>query len=321
VPDLRGRLTDLGFAAGWGAVKALPEPLAARAFRLAADRSVARNGPGVRQLRRNLARVSPLRGAELEELVGAGLRSYARYWLETFRLPKMDQARVAANAHSQTIGEHHMDAAMAAGKGMILALPHTGNWDVAGIYLMDRYQMPFATVAERLKPESLYDRFVAYRQSLGMEVLPLTGGSRPVTEVLSERLRSGGIVCLVGDRDITRSGVEVDFFGEPAKLPPGPALLAATTGATLLSVGLWFTPDGGWAQHVGPPIEPSPGRLNVRVREATQLLADAFAGYIAAHPADWHMLQRFWTADLADVADRATPSSPAHLTVVPDLEG
>jgi lauroyl/myristoyl acyltransferase len=313
--QLRERSTDLGFAAGWGAVKAVPEPVAAGAFRRAADRSVRRNGRGVQQLRRNLARVSGLAGVPLEDLVRAGMRSYARYWLETFRLPKMDLAEVARRAHEHTIGEQYLDEAMQRGKGMILALPHMGNWDVAGVYLMRRYGTSFATVAERLKPESLYDRFVAYRESLGMQVLPLTGGDRPVTEVLSERLRGGGIVCLVGDRDITRSGVPVDFFGEAAKLPPGPALLAATTGATLLPVGLWFTPDGGWSQQIGPPIEPAPGRLNVRVREATQLLADAFAGFIGEHPADWHMLQRFWLADLP-----SHPASPGRLHLVPDLE-
>jgi phosphatidylinositol dimannoside acyltransferase len=307
VSDLRDRLTDRGFAAGWSAIKALPAPVAARAFQLAADRAYARNGAGVAQLRRNLSRVTGQPGVELDDLVRTGLRSYARYWLETFRLPKMDKVAVAARTHAQSIGEQHMDLAVSSGRGMILVLPHMGNWDVAGVYLMDRYQMPFTTVAERLKPESLYDRFVAYRESLGMEVLPLTGGARPATEILTERLRAGGIVCLVGDRDISRSGIEVDFFGETAKFPPGPALLSATTGATLLTVGLWFTDDGGWAQHIGAPIIPAPGRLNVRVREATQIVADQFAGYIASHPADWHMLQRFWTADLDERPSRRAP--------------
>lgn len=310
--DLRDRAIDAGFAAGWGAVKAVPHPVAARAFRFAGDRAYARDGASVQQLRRNLARVSGLTGPALDDLVRAGLRSYARYWLETFRLPKMDRVEVTARVVQNTVGEEHIDAALARGKGMILALPHMGNWDVAGVYLMTRFDRPFTTVAERLKPASLFDRFVAYRESLGMEVLPLTGGARPASEVLAERLRAGGWVCLVGDRDLSRSGVEVSFFGETAKFPPGPALLAATTGATLLPVGLWFTDDGGWAQHIGAPIEPDPGRLNVRVRQATQLLADAFAVQIAAHPADWHMLQRFWPADFSDQPARS-------LTLVPDI--
>src|SRR5207244_10398543 len=119
---------------------------------------------------------------------------------------------------------------------------HSGNWDVAAVWLI-HHGIPFTTVAERLRPESLYRRFVAYRESLGMEVLPLTGGARPASEVLAERLRAGRMICLVGDRDLSGSGVRVDFFGEPATMPAGPALLAVTTGAALMPVGLRYEGD------------------------------------------------------------------------------
>ena len=168
-----------------------------------------------------------------------------------------------------------------------------GNWDVAGIWLIDRYGKPFTTVAERLKPESLFDRFVAYRQGLGMEVVALTGGQRSAVSVLTERLQDGQGVCLVADRDLSSQGVEVDFFGHPARLPAGPAMLAATTGAPLLPVGLWFEGDG-WGLRIYPPIELTGARLRDRVRGATQTLADVFAADIAARPSDWHMLQKFW---------------------------
>jgi KDO2-lipid IV(A) lauroyltransferase len=171
-----------------------------------------------------------------------------------------------------------------------------GNWDVAALWTV-AHGYRFTTVAERLKPESLYDRFVAYRESLGMEVLPLTGGPRPPSEVLAERLRAGGVVCLVADRDLSRSGVEVSFFGEPARLPGGPALLAATTGAALLPISLWFTP-GGWGQRINAPVTLPEGRLRERVTGGTQALADVFAHDIAEHPVDWHMLHKLWTADL-----------------------
>lgn len=296
--SVRGRAVDLSFAAGWGAVKSLPPPLAKRAFQAVADVAAARDGKGTQQLRRNLRRVVPeASDAQLDELVNAGLRSYARYWLETFRLPKMDKREVAVRAGENTTGAEHIDAAARRGKGFILALPHMGNWDVAALWLIDR-GYPFTTVAERLKPESLFDRFVAYRESLGMEVLPLTGGGSP-SEALAQRLRSGGAVCLVADRDLSRNGVDVDFFGETARMPGGPALLAATTGAVLLPVALWFTPDGSWGQWIGEPIEPAGTRLAERVRNGTQALADAFAAQVAAHPADWHMLQKLWVADLA----------------------
>ncbi len=298
----RDRLSSLGYAAGWSVVKSAPRSMSSLAFQSVADFATVRNGDGARQLRKNLRRVVGPGVSELrmDQLVGDALRSYSRYWLETFRLPKMDHRDVVRQTDANTTGAEHLDAAVEAGRGFVVALPHIGNWDVAGLWLVDRYRRPFTTVAERLRPESLYDRFVAYREGLGFEVLPLTGGARPASTVLTERLRAGGGVCLLGDRDLSRGGVQVQFFGEAAKMPPGPALLAATTGAALLPVSMWFTEDG-WGQRIDPPLDlggPEDGRLGDRVRRGTQLLADAFAEHIAAHPADWHMLQRLWLADL-----------------------
>ena len=298
VADLRGRAVDFGYAAGWGAVKALPAPFTSRAFRAVADVASVRNGKGAQQLRKNLRRVVP--GAsetELDELVGAALRSYSRYWLETFRLPKMDRRAIVARTEAGTTGAENVHAAARAGKGVIIALPHMGNWDVSALWLVAA-GFPFTTVAERLKPESLYDRFVAYRESLGMEVVPLTGGAAPPSQILAERLRAGRVICLVADRDLSRNGIEVQFFGEPARMPGGPALLAATTGAALLPVGVWFTDDGGWGQWIGPPVELSGERLKDKVRSGTQAVADAFEKQIAQRPSDWHMLQKLWSADL-----------------------
>ena len=292
---MRERLTDLGFAAGWGAVKALPEGVARRLFQAGADRAVRRRGAGVRQLEANLRRV--VGGEVPPDLLRAAMRSYARYWLEVFRLPVMDRNAVFAAADRRPLGVDNLDKAYAEGRGVILVLPHMANWDIAALWLV-RHGMPFTTVAERLKPESLYRRFVAFRESIGMEVLPLTGGERPASDVLAERLRAGRVVVLVGDRDLSRSGVPVDFFGEQATMPPGPALLAIRTGAPLLPAGLWF--DGpSWIHHIHEPVRiATTGRLRDRVRAATQEVADVFAADIAAHPADWHMLQRLWLADL-----------------------
>lgn len=303
----RARMVDLSYAAGWSLLQAVPQGISAGAFRAAADAAAVRNRRGTRQLRKNLRRVVGPGVSELrmDRLVGESLRSYSRYWLETFRLPKMDRAEVSARLDANAEGTEYLDAAMAAGKGAIIVLPHMGNWDVSGLWFVDR-GFPFTTVAERLQPASLYDRFVAYRESLGMEVLALTGGQRPPMDVLAERLRAGGAVCLVADRDLSRAGVEVQFFGEATRMPGGPSVLAAQTGAPVLPVGLWFT-DDGWGHRVNPPIQAPTGRLRERVAAGTQAVADVFAREIAAHPTDWHMLQPLW---LADLAPRPAPVEP-----------
>ena len=292
----RGRAVDLGYATGWRVVRALPEPVAAGVFRAGADLAARRAGPGTAQLRHNLRRVvgPAVNEQDLDDLVRAALRSYSRYWMETFRLPAMSTASILARVSTE--GAENVDAAAAAGRGLILALPHSGNWDVSGIWLIAR-GVKFTTVAERLEPESLFDRFVRYREGLGMEIIPLSGGERAPSAILTERLQAGGCVCLLADRDLGASGIPVDFFGEPTRMPPGPALLAATTGAALLPVTAYYT-DGGWSHWIGAPIEPPPGRLRDRVGAATQQLADVFAERIAVHPADWHMLQKLWLADL-----------------------
>src|ERR1039457_6806159 len=238
-PITRPSFRAAAFAAGWEVLSIVPAPITSRSFRAATDTATARGGPAARQLRMNLGRVAgPARTDEqMDALVRDAMRSYARYWLETFRLPKMDRPAVAARAGSQTFGTEHLDAAVQAGRGFILALPHTGNYDVAGLWLIERYHRPFTTVAERLRPASLFDRFVAYRQSIGMEVLALTGGEQPLTAVLRERLKAGGGVCLVADRDLSQHGVEVDFFGERARMPSGPALLGPATRAAALAGG------------------------------------------------------------------------------------
>ena len=307
---LRERAVDGGFAAGWAAVKAVPHPVAAGAFRAAADVAVRRSGPGVRRLRANLRRVvGPGPGeAELDALLRRGMRSYARYWREAFRLPVIGPATIREGTAFG--GADILDAGIGSGRGVVCALPHMGNWDAAGVWLVD-HGARFTTVAERLRPESLYRRFLEYREGLGMEVVPLTGGDRPPSDVLADRLRFGGVVCLLGDRDLTRRGVDVRFFGETARMPAGPALLAATTGAALLPVGLWFTPDG-WGVRVHPEVPVGTGgELRDRVVDATQALADVFAAEIAERPADWHMLQRLWVADLPTADPAAVPPAPS----------
>lgn len=288
---------DWAYAAGWRAVRAIPESAARYAFDAGA-RYVARNG-GPDQLRKNLARVTGVPPADVPDtLMRASLVSYGRYWREAFRLPTMDHRAIAVTLDQVIQGLDHLDAALAAGRGAIVALPHSGNWDMAGVWLAQRHGT-FTTVAERLKPESLYRRFIDYRQSLGFEVLPLSGGSRPPFATLCERLRANRVVCLMADRDLTRTGVEVSFFGELTRMPAGPAKLAMETGAALLPTYCWFE-DHGWGFQVHAELDCAGDAKTNRIGAITQALADQFAGNIAAHPADWHMLQPQWIADLPD---------------------
>jgi phosphatidylinositol dimannoside acyltransferase len=288
------RLAGLGYAAGWRLLRFAPGGLAARAFRAGADLAAHRDGPGTCQLRRNLARVVPhAPSAELDALVRDGLRSYARYWQEVFTLPWTDHAALVDRLDSAMEGVEHLNVALARGRGVVVALPHSGNWDMAGLWFVGRHGA-FSTVVERLAPEALYQRFVAYRGSLGFDIIPLTG-DETLTRRLLHRLRAGGVVCLLADRDLTGAGTAVEFFGATARMPLGPARLAAATGATLLVVGCWFTADG-WGIRFHPPV-PVPDRSVVM--QATQTVADCFATDIAAHPQDWHMLQPLWIDDLS----------------------
>jgi KDO2-lipid IV(A) lauroyltransferase len=286
---LSGQATDAAYAAGWALVRALPERAAFALFRAGADLAARRGGGGIDRLRANLARVTGRDPAELDPLVRDAVRSYARYWCEVFRLPVTSRERVLSG--TTTAGEQRMRAAVATGRGLVLALPHSGNWDHAGAWLTAT-GVPFTTVAERLKPESLYDRFVAFRESLGMEVVPLSGGTRPPYDVLVERLEAGGALCLLADRDLSARGVDVELFGATTRMPAGPASLALRTGAVLMPVTLSFRPEG-WHIVFHPEVAHSD------VETMTQTMADAFAAGIAGHPADWHMLQRLWLDDLA----------------------
>jgi lauroyl/myristoyl acyltransferase len=292
---LAARLTDAGFAAGWHAVRLLPEPAARGAFDRAGRWAAGRDGKGTRQLRANLRVVTGgrLSEAELADLTSRAVRSYARYWQEAFRLPALGSDRIVAG--TETVGLEHLEKARAGGRPVIMALPHSGNWDAAGVWFIDWLRGPFMTVAERLKPESLYERFVAFRESLGFRVVPLTGGPRPSTEVLREWLGDGGATCLLVDRNLGGGGVPVDFFGRPATLPGGAALLAAQTGAALVPTVCQFT-GRGWRLVFAPEVPiAGPGRLKDRVTGAMQTVADAFAASIAERPEDWHMLGRIWT--------------------------
>jgi phosphatidylinositol dimannoside acyltransferase len=301
---LSERLTGFAYQMGWKLICRLPESWARWAFTRTADIAWRRQGPKVQVLEANLRRVLSHRdqsqgvdGKELRTLSRAVLRSYGRYWLEVFRLPVIPIERILSGMHIEAAGVETMFGHLKSGRGVVLALPHMGNFEQAGAWVVARGAGTFTTVAERLRPESVYEAFVRFRESLGMEVLPLTGGVRPFG-VLAQRLRAGGLVCLVSDRDLTESGVEIELFGEKARIAAGPAALAVQTGAALMPVATWFEGED-WGAHVYEEIPvPESGTRAEKVAELSQQVARVFEASIAEHPQDWHMLQRVFTADL-----------------------
>jgi phosphatidylinositol dimannoside acyltransferase len=295
----KDRLTDAGYGLGWSVVCRLPESWAQSAFQLFADLVWRRQGPGVQVLEGNLRRVigNGAPGGQLRGLSRQVMRSYARYWLEAFRLPVTPAGRLLGGmhvtGHVRAIFDHP-----AAGRGVILALPHMGNYDLAAAWLIAKGAGSATVVAERLKPESVYDRFVAFREGLGVEVLPASGGINSAFGILAQRLRAGKTVGLVCDRDVTGRGMEVEFFGEKARMMGGAAALAVQTGAALVPVILWFEGDD-WGAHIHEEIPvPANGDGEQKAAAMMQDVARLFEAGIRAHPQDWHMLQRVFVADL-----------------------
>jgi lauroyl/myristoyl acyltransferase len=309
---LRERLVGAAFGLGWNLVCRLPEPVARWLFEFGADAAWRRQGPGVQILEGNLVRVlrtetgyTPddpgsvdVDGADLRALSRAVMRSYARYYLETFRLQVISDERIKAGMH---VNQENVDLTLeylSGGRGVIYALPHMGDFEQAGRWVILAGAGSFATVAERLKPEAVFQKFLAFREGLGMEVLPTNGGPHPFG-VLAQRLRAGKLVCIVADRDLSDTGIEVDFFGEKALFPAGPAALAVQTKAALMPVSCWFVGEDEWAAHVHEEIEvPESGDRKEKIVAMTQAMARVFEQAIAEHPEDWHMLQKVFVADL-----------------------
>jgi len=305
---LRERVISAAFGAGWTLVCRLPESWMRALFMAGADVAWRRQGHGVQVLEGNLVRVlrtyaadsgsADFDGKELRALSRQVIRSYARYYLEAFRLQVIPRQRILDGMH---VNQENIDLTLdylKNGRGVIYALPHMGDFEQAGLWINLIGAGSLTTVAERLKPDAVFERFLAFRQALGMEVLPTTGGPHPFG-VMAQRLRAGKLVCIVADRDLSDTGVEVDFFGEKALLPAGPAALAVQTGAALMPVSCWFAGDDGWGAHVYDEIPvPAEGDRKQKVAAMTQQMAAVFEEGIREHPEDWHMLQRLFVADL-----------------------
>ena len=286
---MKENLSAYAYFAGWRIVRWLPERTAYRLTYVAADYFTKRKGKSVSRLRSNLHRTQPnMSELDLDLLLIDAMRSYMRYWCDTFRFPDWSPERVRETV--SVTNEHLLLDAISAKTGVIVTLPHAGNWDHAGAYFCDK-GINLVTVAEHLKPEKLFLKFLSYRQAMGMEVLPLDGR---VLGTLEQRLRQGALVALVADRDLSRSGIGVNFFGAPSRMPAGPAILALKTDAPLITAFVSYT-DSGIHIDFNEVSIPSSGSDEEKISQIVQSMAQQFQDGITAHPEDWHMLQRIWT--------------------------
>ncbi|WP_369052305.1 phosphatidylinositol mannoside acyltransferase [Kineococcus terrestris] len=315
---MSGRREDLvatGLRTAWRAARALPEPVALALAHAAADVAHRRRGPRVEQLRATLRRARPdAAPAELDALVREGLRAYARYWSDVFRLPSWSRERTTATLRMEDAGG--LRQTLAGGSGAVCALGHLGNWDHAGAWSALELA-PVTTVAERLRPEAVYEEFLAFRSRVGMRVLPL--GDPSTLGALVRSARGGGLVPLLADRDLSATGVPVTFLGERVRMAAGPAAVALAAGVPLFPVVVRTEPlaRGSTARRTGArygvvlevapavPVPPAPpGATPAQHRRAavaamTQACADVLADGVRRSPHDWHVLQPVFTADLA----------------------
>lgn len=302
---LKQRLAYWQYRTVWEAAARLPAPLArnipARAgaawYRLASDQQ--RD-----QVRRNLSRVlgNPP-AAELETAVRAAYESYARYWLDSFRLHVMSPEEVLAN--STGVNLEDVDDLIGSGKGAIMATGHLGSWDIGALFTSQR-KWGMTVVAEVVEPRRLFERFVTLREQAGIGVIPLVRGGDMIDRMV-DVVERGGLATLLADRDLTKKGPVVEFFGEPCRLPPGVAVLARRTGRPV-AVAAFFTQGDGFEGVIHSVIDIS----KKSVEDGTQILARELEGLILRHPEQWHVFVRNWLIDREPdhPAVRAVSSGP-----------
>jgi KDO2-lipid IV(A) lauroyltransferase len=242
---------------------------------------------------RHQRRVDPdLSGVALRRRVHQVYASYGRYYGESFRLPTIGADELDARFTHE--GFEQVERAVEAGVGPLLCLPHLGSWEWAAYWLTRVEGMGVTAVVERLEPPALFDWFVEFRESIGMEIVPL-GADAGRTTIAA--VKAGRVIALLCDRDIGTGGVEVTFLGERTTLPSGPAVLALRTGAPLLPTAVY---DAGRSHHgvVRPPV-PAERRGTFRedVARLTQDLATELEGLIRRAPEQWHLMQPNWPSD------------------------
>jgi lauroyl/myristoyl acyltransferase len=248
-------------------------------------------------VRSNLRRVMDAEPTDAD--VRAAFASYVRYWLQAFRLPVVPSDYLERVVTIE--GFENIAAAREAGKGLILAVPHVGNWDAVGAWLAS-HDVPLLVVVERLHPQELHQWFEDFRSSLGMEVVV---NGPDVAKKLSSALRQNRVIALLCDRDVDGTGGTYEFFGEETSLPRGPALLALRTGAALMPAACYETSDG-FIAHLDTPIDVTrtTGPLQNDLDRITRDLVTHIERLIRRAPTQWHLFQPNWPSDRPAVLDK-----------------
>ena len=281
--------TTLGRALG-----ALPEPLALWAAARVGDVMFVVRRQHREMITRNLRRVlgGDTDDAVLDLWARRAFGAYARYWVEGARLGSTPMSEVLQRFVAD--GFEHLVDAMAAGNGVVLALPHVGSWEYGGAFLAGK-GYPMTAVAERIEPPELFDYFVEQRAAMGLTIVPLDADSG---SAMIKSLRDGKLVGLLCDRDLLENGIEVEFFGETTTMPAGPATLAMRTGARLLTSAVYSGPGRDHHAVVQPPIDTCrTGSFRTDVQRITQEIATRFEGLIRQAPEQWHVFQPLWPVD------------------------
>jgi phosphatidylinositol dimannoside acyltransferase len=277
------------------ALSVVPEPLALAGARVVGDVLFHLRPDQRAMVANNLRRViggEEADAAVLDRWARRSFQAYARYWVEGARLGATPRHVVVQRTFVD--GLRHLVEGMAAGNGVIMALPHVGSWEYGGAFLAAS-DLPMTSVAERIEPPELFRYFVEEREAIGLRVIPLDAHSGRA--VLAE-LRRGGLVGLLSDRDIEGNGVDVEFFGEKTTMPAGPAALALRSGARLVTGAVYSGPGRDHRGLVQPPIDLTrKGSLRADVARITQEIAHRFEGLVRRAPEQWHVFQPFWTAD------------------------
>lgn len=283
-------LTYILYSALWTFVRLLPEKVAYALFELMAKVAYRRNGKRVQRLRSNYEIVIPhITPNERESFVRSGLSSAMRYWCDTFRISDWSIEKTLRS--TRTNNEELLFSPLQENRGVIVAVPHAGNWDHAGAYFCAKGAR-VNTVAEHLKPERLFRKFLAHRERMGMRVLDLNAGV--LDDLRTILLQERELVALVADRDLSRSGINVRFFDKIARMPAGPAILAYDTDADLITAFVAYR-EHGIEVFFTPPIKVNrQAERSVEIARLTQVIASRFEDAIRKDPISWHMQQRIF---------------------------